>query len=103
MNALTANASVLSVMRRRVVVASVIGNALEWYDFIVYGILAATIARVFFPEGASGTRLLATLALFGIGFVVRPLGGVFFGVYADRYGRRATLSLVILLMAIGTA
>jgi MHS family proline/betaine transporter-like MFS transporter len=83
--------------------ASVIGNALEWFDFIVYGILAATIARVFFPEHATETRLLATLALFGIGFVMRPLGGIFFGIYADRYGRRAALSLVIILMAVGTA
>lgn len=90
-------------MRRRVVIASVIGNALEWFDFIVYGILAATIARVFFPAGAGETRLLAALALFGIGFVVRPLGGIFFGIYADRYGRRAALSIVILLMGIGTA
>jgi MHS family proline/betaine transporter-like MFS transporter len=103
MDAITANSSVLPVMRRRVVIASVIGNALEWYDFIVYGILAGTIARVFFPEEASETRLLATLALFGIGFAVRPLGGIFFGLYADRYGRRAALSLVILLMAVGTA
>ncbi|MBV8849440.1 MAG: MFS transporter [Methylobacteriaceae bacterium] len=90
-------------MRRRVVIASVIGNALEWFDFIVYGILAATIARVFFPAEASETRLLAALALFGIGFVMRPLGGIFFGIYADRYGRRAALSLVILLMGVGTA
>jgi MHS family proline/betaine transporter-like MFS transporter len=103
MNALTASPLVLPAMRRRVVIASVIGNALEWFDFIVYGVLAATIARVFFPASASETRLLAALALFGIGFIMRPLGAVFFGVYADRYGRRAALSLVILLMAIGTA
>jgi MHS family proline/betaine transporter-like MFS transporter len=103
MTALTASFAVRPNMRRRVVIASVIGNALEWYDFIVYGILAATIARVFFPEGAGDTQLLATLAVFGIGFVVRPLGGIVFGIYADRYGRRAALSLVILLMASGTA
>jgi MHS family proline/betaine transporter-like MFS transporter len=103
MSALTAGFSILPAMRRRVVIASVIGNALEWFDFIVYGILAATIARVFFPAGAGETRLLAALALFGIGFVMRPLGGIFFGIYADRYGRRAALSLVILLMGVGTA
>ena len=103
MTALTASIAVRPNMRRRVVIASIIGNALEWYDFIVYGILAATIARVFFPESAGDTQLLATLAVFGIGFVVRPLGGIFFGIYADRYGRRAALSLVILLMASGTA
>jgi MHS family proline/betaine transporter-like MFS transporter len=103
MTALAATFAVRPNMRRRVVIASVIGNALEWYDFIVYGILAATIARVFFPEGAGDTQLLATLAVFGIGFVVRPLGGIVFGIYADRYGRRAALSLVILLMASGTA
>lgn len=103
MSALTASPSILPAMRRRVVIASVIGNALEWFDFIVYGILAATIARVFFPEAAGESRLLAALALFGIGFVVRPLGGIFFGVYADRHGRRAALSIVILLMGVGTA
>src|SRR5947209_2173823 len=103
MTALTASIAVRPNMRRRVVIASIIGNALEWYDLIVYGILAATIARVFFPESAGDTQLLATLAVFGIGFVVRPLGGIFFGIYADRYGRRAALSLVILLMASGTA
>ncbi|GAC1338994.1 MAG: citrate-proton symporter [Beijerinckiaceae bacterium] len=84
------------------VIASVIGNALEWYDFIVYGIFAATIARLFFPASATATPLLAALALFGIGFVARPFGGIFFGIYADRYGRRAALSLVILLMGVGT-
>lgn len=103
MSALTASPSILPAMRRRAVIASVIGNALEWFDFIVYGILAATIARVFFPEAAGESRLLAALALFGIGFVVRPLGGIFFGVYADRHGRRAALSIVILLMGVGTA
>jgi MHS family proline/betaine transporter-like MFS transporter len=103
MSALAATPSILPAMRRRVVIASVIGNALEWFDFVVYGILAATIARVFFPEGAGETRLLAALALFGIGFVMRPLGGIFFGVYADRHGRRAALSIVILLMGVGTA
>jgi MHS family proline/betaine transporter-like MFS transporter len=103
MSALTQTSPVLPAMRRRVVIASIIGNALEWFDFVVYGILAASIARVFFPAAAGETRLLAALALFGIGFVMRPLGGMFFGVYADRYGRRAALSLVILLMGVGTA
>jgi MFS transporter, MHS family, proline/betaine transporter len=103
MTALTQTFPILPAMRRRVVIASVFGNALEWFDFFVYGILAATIARVFFPAEVGETRLLAALALFGIGFVMRPLGGIFFGVYADRYGRRAALSLVILLMGVGTA
>ena len=103
MSALTETSFILPAMRRRVVIASVLGNALEWFDFIVYGILAGTIARVFFPAEAGETRLLAALALFGIGFVARPLGAIFFGVYADRHGRRAALSLVILMMGIGTA
>ena len=86
---------------RRVVVASVIGNGLEWFDFVAYGYFASIISKVFFPE--SGTlALMLTYATFAIGFVVRPVGGILLGAYADRHGRRRALALLIVMMAFGT-
>jgi MFS transporter, MHS family, proline/betaine transporter len=87
-------------MRRRVVLASVLGNGLEWFDFVSYGYFASIIAKVFFP--ASHLALILTYATFAVGFVVRPIGGIVLGAYADRYGRRRALSLLILMMAFGT-
>jgi MFS family permease len=84
---------------RRAVVASVIGNGLEWFDFLIYGYFARIIAHVFFPVGNSFLSTTLTLATFAIGFIVRPLGGIVIGAYADRVGRRKTLSMLILLMA----
>ncbi len=65
--------------RTRQVAAAVIGNALEWYDFIVYGFLSSLIARLFFPSGDEYTSLLMALATFGVGFFMRPVGGVLLG------------------------
>lgn len=87
---------------RRAVVASIIGNGLEWFDFLVYGFFAGVISRTFFPGRDPTLSLVLAWATFAIGFVVRPLGGVLIGVYADRAGRRRALSLLILLMAAGT-
>jgi MFS transporter, MHS family, proline/betaine transporter len=88
-------------MRRRVVLASVLGNGLEWFDFVSYGYFASIIAKVFFPAD-SNLSLMLTYASFAVGFVVRPIGGIVLGAYADRYGRRRALSLLILMMAFGT-
>ena len=88
-------------MRRRVVLASVLGNGLEWFDFVAYGYFASIIAKVFFPAD-SHLSLMLTYASFAVGFVVRPIGGIVIGAYADRYGRRAALSLLIVMMAFGT-
>lgn len=88
--------------RRRAVVAGVIGNVLEWYDFGVYGYFAATISQLFFPAGDPRVSLLLTFAVFGVGFVMRPVGSIVFGIYGDRAGRRKALSAVIFLMAIST-
>lgn len=87
---------------RRAVLASVIGNGLEWFDFLIYGYFAKIIAQVFFPVGNGFVSITLTLATFAVGFVVRPLGGIVIGACADRYGRRKTLSLLILLMAAST-
>jgi MHS family proline/betaine transporter-like MFS transporter len=88
--------------RRRAIVSSVIGNGLEWFDFGIYGVFAVIIARLFFPVVDPGTSLLYATASFGVAFVVRPLGGIVLGIYADRAGRKAALTLIILLMATGT-
>ncbi|AWV03380.1 MFS transporter [Burkholderia sp. JP2-270] len=89
--------------RRRAIVATVIGNGLEWFDFTVYSFFAVIIAKLFFPTGNELTSVLLTVATFGVGFFMRPVGGIVLGVYADKVGRKAALSLTILLMAAGTA
>lgn len=82
--------------------AASIGNFIEWYDFTVYGLVAVIIAPLFFPSSDPVASLLATFGVFGLGFVVRPLGALFFGHLGDKLGRRGTLAGVILLMALGT-
>ncbi len=89
--------------RLRAVVAASIGNALEWFDFIVYGFFAVTIARLFFPTGSETVSLLLALGTFGVTFFMRPLGAIVIGSYADRHGRKAAFTLTILLMMVGTA
>jgi MHS family proline/betaine transporter-like MFS transporter len=88
--------------QREAVVAGVVGNVLEWYDFAVYGYLVPVISQVFFPDANPYKSLLTTLAVFGVGFVMRPVGSVVFGVFGDLYGRRRALSAVIFLMALST-
>jgi MHS family proline/betaine transporter-like MFS transporter len=87
----------------RAVVAASIGNMLEWYDFTVYALFAGYIAGNFFVSDASSANLLKAFLAFGLGFVVRPLGALLIGNYGDRAGRKAALTLTILLMAAGTA
>ena len=87
----------------RSVLAAAAGNVLEWYDFTVYAYMAPYIAEKFFPQDDPLTGLLAVFATFGLGFVVRPLGGIVIGQLGDRKGRKAALLLTILLMAVGTA
>jgi MFS family permease len=85
------------------IAAAVIGNALEWYDFIVFGFFAVIIARLFFPAESQYASLLLTTATFGVGFFMRPVGGIVLGVYADRRGRKASLLLIIALMTLAIA
>ena len=85
------------------VAAAVIGNALEWYDFLVFGFFTVIIARLFFPSDSQYASLLLTTATFGVGFFMRPVGGILLGIYADRRGRKAALLLVIALMTIAIA
>ncbi|TDF62678.1 MFS transporter [Cupriavidus sp. L7L] len=87
----------------KLILAATIGNALEWYDFIVYGFLAATLSRLFFPSGDPKVALLLATLSIGIGFVARPLGAIAIGIYADKVGRKPAMTLVILLMFVSTA
>ena len=92
---------VLEAARRRGVAAAVIGNTLEFYDFTTYAFFAVTIGKTFFPTGDAWISLLASVAIFGVGFVTRPIGGVFIGAYADQAGRKPAMILTIALMAVG--
>ena len=87
---------------RKAVVAASIGNGLEWFDVIVYGSFALTIAKLFFPTTDETASLLLAFASFGVSFIVRPLGGILIGRYADRAGRKAGMLVSISVMFIGT-
>lgn len=87
----------------RVIVAASIGNALEWFDFLIYGYFAVTISKVFFPTGNGTVSLLITFGTFGLSYLARPLGAILIGTYTDRHGRRVGLTLSIGLMMLGTA
>src|SRR5204863_8556718 len=87
----------------RMIVAATIGNVLEWFDFVVYGFFAVTIAEVFFPAGNPTVSLLITFGAFGLAYFVRPLGAIVVGGFTDRAGRKAGLLLSIALMMIGTS
>ncbi|MBB3050896.1 MFS family permease [Prauserella isguenensis] len=89
---------------RRVLTGSMAGAVLEWYDFAVYGVLAATVlGPLFFPGDSDIIKLLLALATQGIGFVARPLGGIVFGHLGDKFGRKPMLVTTFLLLGISTA
>lgn len=89
--------------RWRAVAAASIGNALEWFDFIIYGFFAGLMAKLFFPTSNETVSLMVALAAFGVPFFMRPLGAIVIGNYADRHGRKAAFALTIMLMMAGTA
>lgn len=87
---------------KKAVTAAALGNAMEWFDFGVYGFVAFALGKVFFPDASPAVQTIAALGTFSVPFLVRPLGGVFFGVMGDRFGRQKVLSLTIIIMAIST-
>lgn len=91
-----------AVGRLRLISACTIGNALEFYDFVIYSFFAATIGALFFPAQDPTVQLLLSFATYGVGFFLRPLGGMILGSYADRRGRKSATLLTLFLMAIGT-
>ncbi len=84
---------------KRTVAAAAIGNAVEWYDYGVYGFLAVTLGQVFFPPGDPTGQLFATFGAFAAALAMRPVGGIFFGALGDRVGRQTTLATTMILMA----
>src|SRR6202034_1256731 len=86
----------------KLVVATSIGNALEWYDITVYGYFAAYLSKAFFPNSDPTISILLTFGTFGLSYLIRPIGGVVLGAYADRYGRKASLMISIVMMTLGT-
>jgi MHS family proline/betaine transporter-like MFS transporter len=87
---------------RRVIAAGMIGNALEWYDFAIYGYFAVQIGRHFFPHGDAVAQLLSAFGVFAIGYLMRPIGGVLVGHIGDRFGRRTALVFSVTAMAMPT-
>jgi len=103
------SAATLTVVREtapgaaRLIAACTIGNALEFYDFVIFSFFAGTIGALFFPAQDATGQLLLSFATYGVGFFLRPLGGVVLGTYADRRGRKSATILTLFLMALGTA
>ncbi|MFT4192248.1 MAG: MFS transporter [Comamonas sp.] len=93
---------------KRSILAAVIGNALEWYDFLVFAFMTPIVAKLFFPSNPADpddniNQILLTTAVFGVGFFMRPVGGIVLGLYGDRRGRKAAMVLVTGLMALAIA
>ena len=91
-----------SAVLKRAVSAAALGNAMEWFDFGVYSYIVSTLSQVFFQELPENMRLIATFATFAIAFLVRPLGGMFFGPLGDRVGRQKVLAATMIIMAVST-
>lgn len=87
---------------RRLILSCMIGNALEWYDFVIYGYFATIIGALFFPESDELSRIMMTFGIFAAGFIARPLGAIVFGHIGDRVSRKKALLLSIYVMAIPT-
>ena len=88
---------------KRVVVSSVIGTAVEWYDFLIYGTASALVFnKLFFPLYDPTLGTIAAFGTYAVGFLARPLGAAIFGHFGDRIGRKATLAMTILIMGLGT-
>ncbi|QBR01430.1 MFS transporter [Paraburkholderia pallida] len=92
-----------AISTRGLIVATTIGNAFEFFDLTVYSFFAVLLGKLFFPLASAQQQLLLSVGTFGVGFVARPLGGVMFGLLADRFGRVVAMNLTLLTMALGTA
>jgi MFS family permease len=98
----TPTGKIQSGISKRIVAATVAGNALEFYDFVTYAFFAVYIGKAFFPASTPMGSLLLAVAVFGVGFVMRPVGGILIGAYADRAGRKPAMLLTIGLITVGT-
>ena len=102
LNAAPAIPAARTISHPRLIAACTVGNALEFYDFVVFSFFARTIGALFFPAQDPAAQLLLSFATYGVGFFLRPLGGVVLGTYADRRGRKKATVLTLMLMAAGT-
>ena len=89
--------------KRKLVLTSGVANTFEWYDYALFGHFAPIIGQKFFPDSDPSAALLQVFLVFAVGYLMRPIGGIFFGVIGDRLGRRTALSLAIMCMALPTA
>src|SRR6516162_332872 len=99
----TAEPGVTPATLREVIIAASLGTLFEWYDFYLYGSLAVFFGGLFFPKGNDTAQLLASLATFGAGFAVRPLGAIVFGHIGDLIGRKYTFLVTMATMGLSTA
>jgi len=90
----------LTKEQKKALLLSSLGGALEYYDFIIYIFFAHVIEKLFFAQNSSYVATLKTLAIFAIGYLLRPLGGIIFGHFGDRYGRKVVFIFTVLFMAI---
>ena len=88
--------------RYRAALAALLGNALEWYDFAVYGYVASDLGQVFFPADVPALQTLAAFGVFAVGYLMRPVGSIVLGPLGDLLGRRLMLSLSIVIMGISS-
>src|SRR5438874_7805419 len=88
---------------RRVVIAASVGNIIEWYDFYIFGSLASILAAKFFEKSHPVAAFLSTVAIFSVGFLIRPLGAFLFGWLGDKVGRKYTFIVTLTGMGVGTA
>jgi len=91
-----------AVSRARAILGGSAGNLVEWYDWFAYAAFSIYFAKVFFPEGDQTAQFMKTAAIFAVGFLARPVGAWLMGLYADRVGRRAALTLAVGLMSLGS-
>ncbi len=98
----TAAAGKLTTAQKKAVVAATLGTIVEYTDWVIYATFASILAQQYFPAGDGLTALLQVFAVFAVGFVMRPIGGAVLGAFADRYGRKAGLTLSILLMSVAS-
>ncbi|MGE8333130.1 MAG: MFS transporter, partial [Pseudomonas putida] len=87
---------------KKAITAAALGNAMEWFDFGVYGFVAYALSKVFFPNADPSVQMIAALATFSVPFLIRPLGGLFFGALGDRFGRQKILAATIVIMSLST-
>src|ERR687887_1861861 len=88
---------------RRVIIAASVGNVIEWYDFYIFGSLAGILAAKFFDKTHPVAAFLSTVAIFSVGFLIRPLGAFVFGWLGDKVGRKYTFIVTLTGMGVGTA